>query len=253
MRFANSTTPSVVVAVACTLVASALCQIAYHRFTAGSSAASTAECPCLGAAAGGRAHEAQASGTLLQNPVLNAALLNAVLDAREAEPRPPEEKEEPAPCAPADDVPIDEAEVDVSEEESQASAAAAMARLDSQLSGEVVDTFWAPRIEQATTNAARAADLTLDGVMCRETLCRARLSHRDAKGRDDEITSLLAAPELATSQAYFYAPPGDTTTTIYFSRKGQSLALYDSPRPPLPPLPDFARSDEGESLETAAP
>jgi hypothetical protein len=241
----NSARTSVVVAIVATLVASALCQVAYHRFARGS-AARTAKCVCVESDRGGRTHEASPSGTLLQNPILSAALLNAVLDSREAERAPPEETRAAASCEPVD-LPIDEEDLRSAEEESQASSAAAMARLDTQLIGEAVDPSWATRLEQAATSAARAAGLTLDEVTCRETLCRARLSHRDARTRDDEITSLLAAPDLATSQAYFYAPPGDSTTTIYFSRKGQPLVLHDPPRPALPPLPDFARSDEGES------
>jgi hypothetical protein len=80
----------------------------------------------------------------------------------------------------------------------------------------------------------------LDGVICRETLCRAKVSHLDPKTHDDDVEKLLNMPMVA-GQAMAVAPSNDDRSTVfYFSRRGTYLSVLQpeahlSLPPEMPP------------------
>ncbi|HEY8927457.1 MAG TPA: hypothetical protein VIU64_23910 [Polyangia bacterium] len=126
----------------------------------------------------------------------------------------------------------------VSREEAAAQQKADAFTLDQQLQTEEVDPVWSPKLERQTTEAiARAGtSMHLDGVTCRETLCRAKVSHLDPKTRDEDVEKLLNMPVVA-GQAMAVAPSNDDRSTVlYFSRRGTYLSvLQPATQPSLPP------------------
>lgn len=151
--------------------------------------------------------------------------------AKEAEPI---KREEPVP-PPAEANPP-------SKEEADAQRKADAFTLDQQLQTEEVDPVWSPKLERQTAEfiAGIGNGLHLDQVTCRETLCRAKVSHRDGKTREDDVEKLLTLPVIA-GQAMAVTPPNDDRTTVlYFSRKGTYLSVLQQPTqtslpPPIPP------------------
>ena len=126
----------------------------------------------------------------------------------------------------------------VSREEAAAQQKADAFTLDQQLQTEEVDPVWSPKLERQTTEAiARAgSSMHVDGVTCRETLCRAKVSHLDPKTRDEDVEKLLNMPVVA-GQAMAVAPSNDDRSTVlYFSRRGTYLSvLQPATQPSLPP------------------
>jgi hypothetical protein len=147
-----------------------------------------------------------------------------------------------APPSPADLVEENDF-VPPSPEEIAAQQKTEMASLQKELNEEPVDPVWAPRTEEAAARAVAATEsMQLEGVECRESLCRVRVTHRDVAKREDDVEKLLAAMPVE-GQARVYAPTDETTTEMYFSRKGMRLSVLSPPVPRVPP-PD---SVEGES------
>jgi hypothetical protein len=155
-----------------------------------------------------------------------AALASARVEVQPAEPS--------APCVvePHGDVAIATAEAfEPSFEERRAKEQADADTLDAQLASEEADPFWGPRTERATVDAvARLGnDLRVTEVTCRESLCRARLIHHDARLAGADMERLLSIPVIA-AQAMAVAPPGGAGgTLLYFSRKGMPLSVFQPP------------------------
>ncbi|HEX2660641.1 MAG TPA: hypothetical protein VHU40_20310, partial [Polyangia bacterium] len=88
--------------------------------------------------------------------------------------------------------------------------------------------------------ARAGSSMHLDGVICRETLCRAKVSHLDPKTHDDDVEKLLNMPMVA-GQAMAVAPSNDDRSTVfYFSRRGTYLSVLQpeahlSLPPEMPP------------------
>lgn len=103
--------------------------------------------------------------------------------------------------------------------------------LDTELSTEEVDPFWATKFERETTEAVGrlGPHVRLDEVTCRETICRARVRHLDPGARGADVDRLLSLPVIA-GQAVAYAPPeNEAATVLYFSRKGTTLSVLQPP------------------------
>jgi|GEM_PF-5405161 len=129
----------------------------------------------------------------------------------------------------------------VSKEEAAAQQKADALTLDQQLETEEVDPVWSPKLERQTTEAiARAgSSMHLDGVTCRETLCRAKVSHLDPKTHDDDVEKLLNMPIVA-GQAMAVAPSNDDRSTVfYFSRRGTYLSVLQQPATQLSLPPEM--------------
>ena len=146
----------------------------------------------------------------------------------------------------------------ISKDEILAKEKADARALDGQLGSEEVDPIWAPKIERATTEAlARlGGNMHLDEVTCRETLCRARVTHADPRAHDEDVERLLNIPVLA-GQALSLSPAGDPRNTIlYFSRKGTTLSVLQPPMKMVPPSglsPDQLMSLGMDSAGAATP
>jgi hypothetical protein len=125
-----------------------------------------------------------------------------------------------------------------SKEEAAAQRKADAFTLDQQLQTEEVDPVWSPKLERQTAEsiAQIGNGLYLDQVTCRETLCRAKVSHQDAKTREDDVEKLLNLPVVA-GQAMVVTPSNDDrSTVVYFSRKGTYLSVLEQPtQTSLPP------------------
>jgi hypothetical protein len=166
------------------------------------------------------------------------ALARALVSIVSAEPgKRPSTTQEPEPSQ--GEVPPDPpgAAGPVSKEEAAAQQKADAFTLDQQLQTEEVDPVWSPKLERQTTEAiAGAGSMHLDGVTCRETLCRAKVSHLDPKTRDEDVEKLLNMPMVA-GQAMAVAPSNDDRSTVfYFSRRGTYLSVLQPATPPsLPP------------------
>jgi hypothetical protein len=88
----------------------------------------------------------------------------------------------------------------------------------------------------------------LDEVTCRETLCRAKLTHLDPKAHEADMDRLLTLPVIA-GQALAFAPSNDDRNTVlYFSRKGTSLSVLQ-PRMQMTLPASLAPSDVPPSVE----
>jgi len=167
------------------------------------------------------------------------ALARALVSIASAEPeeRPSTTRElEPSQAEVPRDPPTEASPV--SKEEAAAQQKADAFTLDQQLQTEEVDPVWSPKLERQTTEAiARAgSSMHLDGVTCRETLCRAKVSHLDPKTHDEDVEKLLNMPVVA-GQAMAVAPSNDDRSTVfYFSRRGTYLSvLQPASQSSLPP------------------
>jgi len=168
---------------------------------------------------------------------MNAALATIAAAQREPEtppgaslPNVPAESPPPAPDQPTPPVAP-------SKEELLAKQKADAHTLDAQLGSEEVDPVWAPKVERATTEAlARlGGNMHLEDVTCRETLCRARVTHADPRAHDEDVERLFSMPVLA-GQALALSPTDDPRNTLlYFSRKGTALSVMQPPMRMLPP------------------
>lgn len=128
-----------------------------------------------------------------------------------------------------------------SKEEAAAQLKADAYTLDQQLKAEEVDPVWSPKLERQTTEAiARVgASVRLDEVTCRETLCRAKISHLDPKRHDDDLDMLLTLPVVA-GQAMAVSPSNDDRSTVlYFSRRGTYLSVLQTPTQSSLPPPEI--------------
>lgn len=124
----------------------------------------------------------------------------------------------------------------LSEAENLAMQKADAHTLDTQLASEEVDPVWAPKLERATVDSLTRTGRTmhLDEVTCRETLCRAKVTHLDPRTHDEDLNRLLDMEVLA-GQALAFSPSKDgRNTVLYFSRKGMSLSVLQ-PSMPMPP------------------
>lgn len=160
------------------------------------------------------------------------SVASAEPEQRPSTPREPEPSQAEAPLDPSTQA------GPLSKEEAVAQQKADAFALDQQLQAEEVDPVWSPKLERQTTEAiARAgSSMHLDGVTCRETLCRAKVSHLDPKTHDEDVEKLLNMPVVA-GQAMAVAPSNDDRSTVfYFSRRGTYLSvLQAAPQPSLPP------------------
>lgn len=129
------------------------------------------------------------------------------------------------------------------------------ASLDGELEQEPVDPEWAPATEQVTARAVAATEsMYIEDVTCHESLCRVRVTHRDLAQRDEDVEKLLGTIP-GGGQARVYAPPGESTTVMYFSREGKQLSLLtpgvqwiETPTDSTdaPPMPPPGQADQGE-------
>lgn len=218
MARAQSATKPVLTAIALTAAACAAVAFAYAKLVPGPAPKA---CHCVDAASS--VDKGPQSGELVR---AIAAFAKAKVEEAPAQPSVPGVVEAPAQLA---NDPPDAFEP--SAEERQAKEQADADALDAQLRGEEVDPFWAPRTERATADAvARLGnDLRVAEVTCRESLCRARLIHRDARLADADLEGLLNMSVIA-GEAMVIRPPGDAGgTVLYFSRKGTSLSVLQPP------------------------
>lgn len=194
--------------------------------------ATSAGCQCDGA--DGSAGDESRRQSQLENDELRRAFLAALARDPGCDDTPANQPDQPAPL----EYPVeDQADLEVpSTEEIVAQEQAELASLLGELNQEPVDPVWAPVTEQATARAVAAAEsMHLEEVTCRESLCRVRVTHRDLAKREDDVEKLLGVMPWG-GQARVYAPTGDPTTVMYFSRKGMLLSAL-APRVPsvLPP------------------
>jgi len=234
-----ASTKAVPVAVMLTIAGCALCMLGYEMIVRDRSASRlTPE-----GAPGGAGPDARAEA-------MNAALASIAAAKRERDSATPQGGPR-LPNVPADSPPpeADPAPplVAISKEEILAKQKADAHTLDAQLSSEEIDPVWAPKVERATTEAlARlGGNMHLDEVTCRETLCRARVTHADPRAHDEDVERLFNMPVLA-GQALSLSPADDPRNTIlYFSRKGTTLSVMQPQMQVLPPAgltPDQLRS-----------
>jgi hypothetical protein len=139
----------------------------------------------------------------------------------------------PSPAVANKPAPDDATTSPMSKDELLARQRAEAYTLDQQLLTEEVDPVWAPKLQRQTAElvAGLGGGIHLDEVTCRETLCRAKVSHADAKAREDETERLLSMPIIA-GQALAYSPShDDRSTVLYFSRKGTYLSVLQEQAP----------------------
>jgi hypothetical protein len=112
-----------------------------------------------------------------------------------------------------------------SREELVAQRKAEAATLDAQLDREPVDAHWAAQVERDAANAILRLqkNVRLEAVTCRETLCRAKVTHLDPGREDEDVEGLLNMP-IGFGQA-FVTPNEDQSTSVYFSRAGKTLSV----------------------------
>jgi hypothetical protein len=216
-------TRAVVIAVASTIAACALCVFGYTSLLG-----DTRSDKCVDADS---PSSLLSAGRTARNESVTVALAAIAAASSRSEPRgtPPEPSQAPAeePEAPAI----------VSKEAILAKDKADAASLEKQFRAEEVDPFWAPKMERAVTEgvARLGVNLKVAEVSCRETICRARVAHADSRTREQDVDGILTMVANA-GQAFAYSPPGeDATTVLYFSRKGSTLAPFQPPMRPLPP------------------
>jgi hypothetical protein len=225
-----TSTKAVPVAVILTVAACGLCMFGYNLLVRDRGAAT---CSCVAPDAEGSPGR---SSTSVRAESMNAALATIAAATREsaqAGPSLPNVLPENPPPAPAQPAPP----VAVSKEEILAKQRSDAHTLDAQLASEEVDPVWAPKVERATSEAlARlGSNMHLDEVTCRETLCRARVSHADPRAHDEDVERLFNMPVLA-GQALALSPADDPhNTVLYFSRKGTTLSVMQPPMRVLPP------------------
>lgn len=241
-NFQPVSTKAVPVAVVLTIAACGLCMAGYTMIVRDRGATRSCVAPEDDGTRGRGDPDARAES-------MNAALATIAAAKRETDsavasrlpnvpadnPPPPPKAEPPAPP------------VTVSKEEILAKQKADAHTLDAQLGSEEVDPVWAPKVERATTEAlARlGGSMHLDEVTCRETLCRARVTHSDPRAHDEDVERLFNMPVVA-GQALTLSPADDPRNTIlYFSRKGTTLSVLQPQMQVLPPAgltPDQLKS-----------
>jgi hypothetical protein len=144
--------------------------------------------------------------------------------------------------APSDDA------VSPPRDERVAQRKAEAASLDAQLDRESVDARWAAQVERDATNAILRLqkNLRIEAVTCRETLCRARVTHLDPGREDEDVEGLLGMP-IGFGQA-FVTPNEDQSSSLYFSREGKTLSVLQVAPGANPPP-----SAESATLQAPAP
>ena len=234
-----SSTKAVPVAVVLTIAACALCMVGFRMIARDRSAA----CLTPEGAQDRTGPDARAESMAVALATIAAAKQEADSPATQAGARLPNvPADSPAPKAEPTAAPVA-----ISKEEILAKQKADAHTLDTQLSSEEVDPVWAPKVERATAEALAklGGTMHLDEVTCRETLCRARLTHGDPRAHDEDVERLFNMPVLA-GQALTMSPSDDPRNTIlYFSRKGTTLSVMQPQMQVLPPAgltPDQLRS-----------
>lgn len=211
-----STTRAVVVAVFSTVAACALCGFAYNRLLG----APADKSPCV--------EVEDKSGARRESLARTLTVLAAERTVREASAKKPA----PTPAAP----PAAEAggtikELEISQEEVLARQKADAYTLDAQLASEEVDVQWAAKVERQMTDGIErlGPKMHLEDLTCRETLCRARITHGEPNARGEDVESLLSL-SIFPGQAVAYGTPDDRRSTVlYFSRKGTTLSVLQPP------------------------
>jgi hypothetical protein len=207
--------------------------------------ATSAGGPCGSAAAITSDETARRQAQLVeQNSELKRALLAALARSSECDDKP---ARPPEPQMPLQDPTLEPDPEAASPDEIVAQEKAQVVTLEREMSEEPVDPVWAPNTERATAQViAAATTLHLEEVKCRESLCRVKVTHRDPSRRDEDIETLLGTTP-GGGQARVYAPPGDRTTVMYFSRKGMLLSALSPPVPWVTPPPVDAVDGEAPS------
>ena len=209
-----------------TAILSFLCMVGYTRLFLSST---EGRCACV---------EADLSASPAARATRKEALalaLASISSARPEEHQSPEKKAAPSEAPPASGPPFDEPRM--SKEEVVARQKADAHTLDSQILSEEADPIWATKVERATAEAiARiGGSVHLDEVTCRETLCRAKVTHLDPSSHEADVDRLLTMPVMV-AQALAFAPSNDDRNTVlYFSRKGTSLSVLQPPMQAPPP------------------
>jgi hypothetical protein len=234
---ARTNRPVVLVAVTLTSALWCLCLIAYKALVPSSP---TDKCSCLQAEG-----STDPASSASRNESLALALAS-IASARQGEPSSPEKQAEPGgsnilPGQVPEDLPLSKDAI-VARQKADAST------LDAQILSEEADPIWSAKVERATAEAIAAVGsrVHLDEVICRATLCRAKVTHSDPEMHDKDMQRLLTLP-VVTGQAFALAPPNDDRTTVlYFSRKGTSLSVL---QPPMRLPPSLTPSDLSLSEE----
>jgi hypothetical protein len=222
-------TKAVPVAVMLTIAACGLCVLGYAMIVRDRGGAS---CSCVDADADCSPGRTSPSARAAESMTAALATIAAAKSRLEI---PAAQAGSPDGSAPAAEPPAPP--VVISREEALANQKADAHRLDTQLGSEEVDPVWAPKIERATTEAlARlGGNMRLEEVTCRETLCRARVTHVDPRGHDQDVERLFGMPVLA-GQALVLSPADDPRNSVlYFSRKGTTLSVLQPEMRMLPP------------------
>jgi hypothetical protein len=223
-----TSTKAVPVAVMLTVAACGLCMFGYDLIVRDRGAAT---CSCVAPDAEGSPGRSSTSARAESMNAALAAIAAATREPAQAGPGLPNVlPENPPPVQPPPPVAASKEEI-LAKQRSDAHT------LDAQLGSEEVDPVWAPKVERATSEAlARlGSNMHLDEVTCRETLCRARVSHADPRAHDEDVEHLFNMPVLA-GQALALSPADDPhNTVLYFSRKGTMLSVMQPPIRVLPP------------------
>jgi hypothetical protein len=222
---------AVVIAVVSTFAAELLCVVAYRHFIG---PPKVNPCSCTQDPVGAAASPRTAAQESLTVALATLAAANTGRTPGEVEapgiPAPPVESGSEAtdPPSPAPAPPT--------KEERAVREQADVWTLDEQLRTEEVDPRWASKSEAAVTEfIGRDPSLHLDEVTCRETLCRARVSHLDPGAHDSDMERLLAMPFIE-GQAATYSENGDPRTTlVYFSRRHNPISVLQEPVVLQPP------------------
>lgn len=218
----TGTTRAVSLAILSTVAACALFVLAYDRMRGGPPRGD--RCPCV-EAEGLEDASALARRESLARSLTALAVEKTKRGSVEIEPGPSRA------VAPANPPSEGSDELEVSKEERLAKQKADAYALDTQLGSEEVDTRWGAKVERQLTEvfARLGPKLHLDDLTCRETLCRARITHLDPNARDDEVERILSLG-IFPGQATAYGSPEDPRSTVlYFSRRGTTLSVLQPP------------------------
>lgn len=152
--------------------------------------------------------------------------------AAAAQPEPAREAPTEAPAAPAVNEPPDRA---AAVEAAIAYRAKQAAYVDDLYARQAVDKAWAqPARDGLTTQLSKSLGTsTLESVDCRESLCKARITHHDQAGYDKFLSQLQASRDTWNGAFWLYRDPtaeGEETVqnSIYFAREGTNIP---TPRP----------------------
>jgi hypothetical protein len=230
-RAHSSSAKPVVVAVGLTIAACGLGLIGYQRLVPASGAG---HCSCVEAEGSGRS-----VGQITRDESVTLALA-AIASARSGHAT-GEQAEPDGAGVPADTTRDPNQDLVVSPEEIRTRQKADANTLDAQLGSEEVDVTWASKVERATTEAVArlGRNMHLEEVTCRETLCRARLTHADPRMHDDDVDRLLSMPMIAGQALALPSANDERSTVLYFSRKGTTLSVFQ-PAMRMIPLPSIS-------------